>query len=676
MKSIVRRFDQKVNSVSIQGRLVIICVATALFAATLLAGLYQVAKTSHYHYINVLHYKNIAVLDEHLRSIHAKYGSKIPASAVELLREDVLHIREQPMECLSMMGVVEKALMHLIHTDQALSLCQEDIQVANHVMVVTEEYLRGAIGTPMLLKAYRDAKVAFTEHGRDFLLPISQTADSIVSFTLTTFSLLSGVLVTGLIALARSITANLREMAETARALNESERRNYLAAHYDNLTCLATRYLFLQQLDHALATGSPFALLFIDLDRFKSVNDTVGHGAGDDVLKEAANRLREACPQALSIARLAGDEFVMLIGDEVDPEFTAQRTAATINEAMRHPFRLSHGDVRLSASIGVTLYPRDASSGEALLKNADMAMYWAKANGRDKYNVYNAELDAQIRRKTQIEQSLPGAWERGEMVLHFQPVVSVDSGEIVGAEALLRWRSPTLGPVAPDNFIPIAEELGQIMPLGRWVMEQACQQAQLWREQYGKDFRLAVNVSAFELRQAEFADRFVATLKRHDLPTAAIDVEVTESQMLEDNAQCITNLRLLAAQGIRLFLDDFGRGYSSFSYLRELPFDVLKIDRSFTAEGLFASTAHCNVLASMVILAHQMGMQVVAEGVETAAVFQHLRYLGCDYAQGYYFGRPVSADQFAANPVELPDILPETMDMPTRGTAINYIPAE
>lgn len=655
MKSIVRRFDRQVNSVSIQGRLVIICVATALFAATLIVGLFQVAKTSHYHYINVLHLKNIMVLDEHLRVIHAKYRTNIPISEVERLRDDVMHIREQPRECLSMMGTIEKTLIHLIHTEQALQLCQEDIVVANHIMVVTEEYLRGAIGTPTLLKAYREGAVAFTEHSRNFLLPISQTVDSIVSISLTTFSLLSGVLVAGMVALARSIAANLREMAETARALNESERRNYLAAHYDSLTCLATRYLFLQHLDHALASGQPFALLFIDLDRFKSVNDTVGHGAGDEVLQEAANRLRQSCPQALSIARLAGDEFVILIVDDVNPEDVAKRAAAAINTAMRNPFQLKHGDVRLSASIGITLYPRDASSGEALLKNADMAMYWAKANGRDKYNVYSLELDAEIQRKTLIEQLLPGAWERGEMTLHFQPVVSVDSGAIVSAEALLRWRNPTLGPVAPDSFIPVAEELGQILPLGRWVTEQACLQARRWREQYGGHFRLAINVSAFELRQAEFANRFVATLIHHGLPPTAIDVEVTESQMLEDNAQCIINLRSLASHGIRLFLDDFGRGYSSFSYLRELPFDVLKIDRSFTAEGLFASAAHCNVLASMVILAHQMGMQVVAEGVETAAVFQHLRYLGCDYAQGYYFGRPVTADQFTAHPVNMQD---------------------
>jgi diguanylate cyclase (GGDEF)-like protein/PAS domain S-box-containing protein len=440
------------------------------------------------------------------------------------------------------------------------------------------------------------------------------------------------------------------EQALAARARAESHVR-YMAEH-DALTGLANRRLFEQRLSAALRAaaaqpGRQGAVLLIDLDRFKNINDALGHDQGDLLLREVGQRITHLARPADTVARLGGDEFVVVRADGgADAAADARVLAERIRHALAQPVRLGPRELRVAASIGITVFPADGRDVAELLKQADMAMYQAKHLGRDRACAFDAALAREYRRRLEVEEALPLALQRGEFELHYQPQLDTASGAVIGAEALLRWRRDGRL-VPPVEFIPIAEDSGFIRPLGAWVLDEACRQAQAWLPERGtRRWSMAVNVSAVQLQHGDFGAQVLGSIARSGLPPEHLELELTETAVMTQIERNVETLALLNEQGVRLAVDDFGTGYSSLAYLRRLPLSRLKIDRSFVAD--IATDADdatiCRTIASM---ARNLNLAVTAEGVETAEQLALLRDWGCDAWQGYLFSRPVPAAQFA-----------------------------
>jgi diguanylate cyclase (GGDEF)-like protein len=419
-------------------------------------------------------------------------------------------------------------------------------------------------------------------------------------------------------------------------------------AHFDALTGLPNRYHLVSLLDDRLARarahGGMVAVLFIDLDHFKQTNDTLGHGAGDRLLQGAALRIQAAVRTDDVVARFGGDEFVVVF-DDVDGTETAARRAQALVDDLSRPFEVGVHGLYLGASVGIAMYPADAETGEDLLKQADTAMYRAKAAGRRGYAFFEAPMLAAAKERARIERELRQALTRRELVLHFQPQRDLRSGRVVAAEALVRWQHPERGLLGPGTFIGVAEECGLIDAIGSWVLESACEQLATWRGA-GHDLAcISVNVSIRQLQQPDFAQRVPRVLARHGLAPAALELEVTES--LFADSVCVERLRTLHADGVSIAVDDFGTGYSSFAYLRTLPISVLKIDRSFLCDVEHSGEA-ATVARAIVNMAHALGKIVVAEGVETQAQVDFLAGTTCERLQGYVFSRPLPVDTFDA----------------------------
>ncbi|NMF89147.1 EAL domain-containing protein [Aromatoleum petrolei] len=419
-------------------------------------------------------------------------------------------------------------------------------------------------------------------------------------------------------------------------------------ANHDALTGLANRNLLQDRLERGILRanrgGKQLAVMLLDLDRFKFINDSLGHPAGDRLLCEVAGRLRARLREEDTVARLGGDEFMIVLPD-VGSESNVASLAAKCLDTLTAPVRLSGHDVRVTASIGIALYPRDAEEPESLLKNADVAMYRAKQGGRNGFRFYAPEMNARAMERLALEGSLRGALERGEFELHYQPKVSLADGMVFGAEALLRWRDPQAGLVSPANFIPLAEETGLIVPIGEWVIDSACRQLAAWRAADLSGVSVAVNVSPRQFQQSDLLALLQNALRRWNVPAHQLHVEVTESAMMEDPERAIAVLASLRDAGIQIALDDFGTGYSSLNYFKRFPLDCIKIDQSFVA-GIPTSREDAEIALMIISLAHSLGRQVVAEGVETEEQLSFLRQHGCDAIQGYLFSRPVMAADF------------------------------
>jgi len=403
------------------------------------------------------------------------------------------------------------------------------------------------------------------------------------------------------------------------------------------------RQIGLAQRDH-----TSVAVLYIDLDGFREVNDIAGHSAGDAVLTEASARFINVVRASDSVARVGSDEFVVMLSGLVDEE-TAMRLGDRLIQAMSEPVIVGSGDSQqrfnIGASIGLALYPTDGESVDDLLRNAEAAMCRAKVQARNSVQAYRPELTQAVQRRFELTHALRLANEAAQFRLEYQPQVRLSDGELVGAEALLRWRHPTRGAISPGEFIPLAEETGLIVPIGRWVLETACAQAARWQGLPGKPQQIAVNVSARQLRQSDFVATVDAILRDTGCPAQALELEVTESLLLEDAEGAIELLGALAERGVRVAIDDFGTGYSSLSYLKRMPVNTLKIDRSFVSE--LGSDASVSAIArTVIVLARSLGLDVLAEGVETAEQAAWLEREGCDWAQGWYFGRPMPAEEF------------------------------
>ena len=419
-------------------------------------------------------------------------------------------------------------------------------------------------------------------------------------------------------------------------------------ATHDALTGLPNRLLLADRLNQSIAQAQRhqrlFAVFIVDLDRFKAINDSLGHHAGDAMLKEVARRLAAALRQADTLARMGGDEFVLILNEIINPE-DLETIAAKVLTHIAQPMKLSGLELHASASIGISIYPNDGGNGETLLQHADAAMYQAKKGGRNAYRLFTPEMNAFARERLELENGLRRALVQHEFVLHYQPKVDVRTGSIDSAEALIRWQHPTRGLVAPNDFIPLAEETGLIMPIGEWVLNEACRQAQSWRASGLRPLRVAVNLSAQQFRQKKLVDVVSAALRTAGLEARYLELELTESTVMHDAEQSIEILRELSALGVRISVDDFGTGYSSLSYLRRLPLDKLKIDRTFIRE-LATSRDDAAIVRAIVSLAHNLRIKVIAEGVETPDQLVYLREAGCDQYQGYHYSAPIPNDAF------------------------------
>lgn len=440
--------------------------------------------------------------------------------------------------------------------------------------------------------------------------------------------------------------AILNDLTERMRYEEQLERQ----ANHDALTGLANRNLLNDRLQQAMArtqrSAASVAVMLLDLDRFKLINDSLGHPAGDELICEVARRLAACVRQGDTVARLGGDEF-MIVLSELIAEDDAAVIAAKLLQAISAPMRLSGHDMVVNGSVGVSLYPRDGAVAATLVKNADVAMYRAKDLGGNRFQFYAPEMNARTLERLELENGLRYALEHDELELHYQPKVELLTGRVVGAEALVRWRHPSLGLIPPGDFIPLAEETGLIVPVGEWVIEAACRQLKAWREQGLREVSVAVNVSARQFQHENLVAVLNAALGSSGVAPQQLHVEVTESGVMSSPEATIVTLRALKALGVLISLDDFGTGYSSLNYLKRFPIDSLKIDRSFVAD--LTTSAEDAAIALMVIsLAHSLGQTVVAEGVETQAQLDFLRRHNCDEMQGYLFSRPLEAQAFAS----------------------------
>ncbi len=468
------------------------------------------------------------------------------------------------------------------------------------------------------------------------------------------------------------VTGTMQDVTEERRA---QEKIHYLA-HYDSLTGLANRRRFMEQIERAKQRAEQadhrMALLYMDLDQFKRVNDTLGHGAGDHLLRGVAELLfdqvrstdvvgRTAADPESEISRLGGDEFAILlteIGDREDAEIVAKRILAAIPT----PIPLESQEISATASIGIAVYPDDGEDVETLVKHADRAMYSAKERGRNQYAFFSESMSHGSMRRLHMESQLRSAVESEALYVLYQPRLRLDSNSIEGAEALLRWNDPELGAIMPKEFIPLAEETGLILPLGRWVLGQACAQVRRWRASGKPPVRMSVNVSTRQIAGGDLPAMVAESLRAAELHPGDLELEITESAMLQEDGQTTASLRAIRDMGVRIALDDFGTGYSSLSYLERFPLDTLKLDRSLVRDVATSHSAQ-GIVQAVINMAHALGLEVVAEGVDREDQRELLRDLGCDELQGFLISEAIEAKRFA-------ELLDESDDQDLPGLAL------
>lgn len=466
------------------------------------------------------------------------------------------------------------------------------------------------------------------------------------------------------------------------------EEQTLHQAMFDELTGLPNRRLFLDRLavemERAARNEARLAVLWLDLDGFKDVNDTLGHNSGDALLKQAAQRIAAAVRSGDTVARLGGDEFTIIMpsrDDDVDPAQGSQNNAASdaasmvadrVLQVLSAPFDLGDEStgISVSASIGIAVFPDDGRDREELMRNADQAMYRAKDDGKATWHFYKPSLDMDVRERLAIRNGLSGALKRNELGLHFQPKIDLASNTMVGVEALLRWQSPELGAVSPARFVPVMEETGLVVDIGQWIIREACRQHLAWRADGLPAIRIAVNLSARQLRDPAFVDSFERILGECGVGAGDIEVEITESMVMDDRQRAASALQALREMGIKIAMDDFGTGYSSLSYLNTFPIDTIKIDRSFVTD-MTDDDDRANLIKAIISMGHALDRLVVAEGVETQAQADLLRQYACAQVQGYLISRPLPADGLAAYVRANPGLFPALEILPASPSIID-----
>lgn len=448
---------------------------------------------------------------------------------------------------------------------------------------------------------------------------------------------------TGIIESARDITDRLKVEDD----LRKNQKHLDFLAHHDSLTGLPNRLLLNDRLQHAMANSTrmkqSLALMFIDLDRFKNINDSLGHELGDELLRDVSKRLHGCLREPDTLARMGGDEFVVII-ERVDNPQQVSQVARKIQECFSRSFLLSGHEIFTTSSIGISIYPEDGADVKELMKSADVAMYRAKANGRNNFQFYKPEMNARTHDRLLLENSLRKALEEEQLLLYYQPQIDMLSGELTGMEALIRWQPPGQRMISPGEFIPLAEETGLILPIGEWVLKQACLQIRHWQSMNLEPVRLSVNISALQFNQHDFLDVVDRIMAETNVDPQWLELELTESAAMENIESTISTLDQLKRRGFHLSIDDFGTGYSSLSYLKRLPITKLKIDRSFVRD-IHVDSDNATITESIIVLAQSMRLEVLAEGIETEEQSQFLLQRGCRLGQGYLYSRPIPAEQ-------------------------------
>lgn len=438
----------------------------------------------------------------------------------------------------------------------------------------------------------------------------------------------------------------LNDVTEQKRA---DESLLHLATH-DSLTGLPNRILLsdriTQSINQAQRTGRQLAILFIDVDRFKIINDSLGHLVGDMMIAAVGNRLRNAVRMVDTVARVGGDEFVVVLTD-INRDADIIQILPNLSQTIAEPISVDEHTLHVTASMGVSVYPRDGRDMTTLLKNADTAMYQAKEAGRNTFRFYTSDMNANAVDRLHLEIDLRKAISRNELLIHYQPQVDFDTGRIIAAEALVRWQHPQKGLIPPGDFIPLAEESGMIVPIGEWVLREVCAQIKIWRKAGAVHPKVAINLSPSQFHQANLVEMFEQALLDFEIPADALELEITEGTLMHNPAEAATVLRALNRMGFNLAVDDFGTGYSSLAYLKRFPLHALKIDRSFI-QDIETNRDSAAIAAAVISLAHNLGLKVVAEGVEDIHQMEHLHGLECDFAQGYLYGRPMPAEELLA----------------------------
>lgn len=520
-------------------------------------------------------------------------------------------------------------------------LCLPALLVTAGLLLTTRSYyiLLGAVCVGLLCFWYADHVLALRPQG--YVSPDSERVRDVLS-----------VLVVSAIIVWLVQRDWVRALGELSWQIDHykvtQQELKYLSEH-DSLTGLPNRVLAAQLVQHAIDKAAKqnrkVALLFVDLDRFKSVNDALGHSAGDDFLREVAARLRAQLPAVDVVARQGGDEFVIGLADARSRESVAELTERIL-QALSTPIRVQHQEVPCSCSVGVAFFPDDAVDYDTLLQHADIAMYQAKEAGRNAYRFFEPSMQEQLQRYLHVAAGLRQALSAGEFVLHYQPIVTVeDGGRLVGAEALLRWQHPEMGLVSPAHFIGVAEQTGLIMEVGLWVLNEACRQAQAWRTLGYPDMRMAVNLSAVQLQRGTIELVVMRALEQSGLPPHCLELEITESMLMGNTDSVAKSLAALRAKGVHIAIDDFGTGYSNLGYLRQFSVNKLKIDQSFV-RNIVHDPSQQALVKAIIQMTKSLGLVSQAEGVEHEEEQHLLHELQCDLGQGYWYGRPMPAAQF------------------------------
>jgi len=481
----------------------------------------------------------------------------------------------------------------------------------------------------------------------EHLTPIeNQFVDALSEASRTIYQRLQAIMLAatpGLLILG--IALSMRILQQRRRA---EDRVRHIAFH-DDLTSLPNRLMLIQRLDQALSrhrrAGSHLAILYIDLDRFKVINESLGHEVGDALLHQVADRLQSQSREGDTVARIGGDEFAVLVenqGKIEDISFCARRLV----EQLSIPYRLGNKDCHVTLSIGISVFPSDGSDSQALLKAAEVAMYRAKQMGRNNYQYYLPAMNVHTVERLELESDLSHALERGEFLLYYQPKVEIKTGMITGTEALLRWNHPLRGLVPPMDFISLAEETGLIVPIGEWVLATACAQNKLWQDQGLAKLGIAVNLSARQFGDSQLLPKLTRIIQASGIDPSSLELEITESVVMSHGQSAVAVLEQLKSIGVQIAIDDFGTGYSSLGYLKHFPIDTIKVDRSFIRD-IPADSGDMKIARAIIAMAHALRLKVVAEGVENAQQLQFLRVQHCDAAQGYFLYRPLPADEVA-----------------------------
>ncbi len=566
----------------------------------------------------------------------------------ELLRRRPVRIRVywRTLAAVTVFGIITSLLF--IGPD-AVSSSRYFVRTGVLSLIASVAYLGSSVAFWQVRKRRRG--VGFTMFSVALLLYSLQQAYQVgVSIGWSFFAQSSGTIYVGYVGfLLQAITG----MSMIACLLEDEREASELAtvemehlAYHDALTGLPNRPLYMDRLIMSLAqasrTNQKVAVFFLDLDRFKDINDSLGHSTGDGLLKAVAERIRRCVREGDTVARFGGDEFTLLI-PRIDHIEDAAKIAQKILETLKIPFSIAEHELFVTTSVGISIYPNDGSDPETLVRNADTAMYRAKDQGRDNYQLYAPAMNARALERLALENMLRKAISHRELVLFYQPVADVQSKNIVGVEALIRWKHPELGLVSPAHFISVAETSGLIIPIGDWVLRTACKQTKIWHKKIDSELTVAVNLSARQFQQPNLTEEIAEVLEETGLQAKFLELEITESNAMQNAENTIYTLRELKALGVRIAMDDFGTGYSSLNYLKRFPIDTLKLDQSFVRD-ITSDSSDAAIATAVIAMAHSLDLKVIGEGVETEEQFAFLQTQRCDYLQGYLFSPPLAVE--------------------------------